>query len=54
MLYVKYDREAEMAIVREEEREENRLFFLALLDQDLTIQEIKQRLTQPAGEYIVR
>jgi predicted transposase YdaD len=66
MLYAEYDPEAEMAIVRAEALEEGRKlgreqaleeghqYVLELLDQGLTIQEIKQRLTQPAGGYIVR
>jgi len=33
---------------REETREEERKFFLSLLDQDLSTEEIKQRLTQTA------
>jgi len=50
MLYAEYDPEVEMRIVREEAleeaHEEDRLHFLELIDQGLTIEEIKERLNQ--------
>jgi hypothetical protein len=48
MLYGEYDPEVEMRVVREEAieetREEDRQYFLELLNQDLTKEEIKERL----------
>ena len=53
MLYAEYDPEVEMRVVREEAleegREEERLHFLELLNQDLTKEEIKERLQQQAN-----
>jgi hypothetical protein len=46
MLTAEYDPEVEKAVVREETREEARQYFLALLNQGLTIEEIKERLQQ--------
>jgi hypothetical protein len=46
MLYGEYDPEVEMRVVREETREEERQYFLELLNQGLTIEEIKERLQQ--------
>jgi len=58
MLYAEYDPEVEMRVVREEAleegmekgreeaREEDRVYFLELLTQGLTIKEIKERLQQ--------
>jgi hypothetical protein len=45
-LTAEYDPEVEKAVVREETREEERQHFLELLDQGLTIEEIKQRLKE--------
>jgi hypothetical protein len=48
MLYGEYDPEVEMRVVREEALEEgeekSRQYFLELLNQGLTIEEIKERL----------
>lgn len=41
-----YDPEVEMAVVREEAYEESRQYFLELLDQGLTTEEIKERLNR--------
>jgi len=57
MLYAEYDPEVEMRVVREEALEEgeeigqekSRLYFLELLNQDLTKEEIKERLQQEAN-----
>jgi hypothetical protein len=46
MLYAEYDPEVEMRVVREETREEDRQYFLELLNQDLTKEEIKERLNK--------
>jgi hypothetical protein len=50
MLYTEYDPEVEMRVVREEAieetREEDRLHFLEMINQGLTIEEIKERLQQ--------
>jgi predicted transposase YdaD len=60
MLYAEYDPEVEMRVVREdaleegreegreEARKEDRQYFLELLNQGLTIDEIKERLRQEA------
>ncbi|GBU27763.1 hypothetical protein R84B8_01304 [Treponema sp. R8-4-B8] len=42
MLYGEYDPEVEKRVIREEERD----YFLELLDQDLTKEEIKERIQQ--------
>ena len=61
MLYAEYDPEVEMRVVREEAleegreegreeaHEEDRIHFLELLNQDLTKEEIKERLQQQAN-----
>jgi hypothetical protein len=46
MLYAEYDPEVEMRVVREEAHEEDRQYFLELINQGLTIEEIKERLNQ--------
>jgi hypothetical protein len=50
MLYSEYNFDEEAAVIREEAREEGReeerQFFLELLSQGLTVEEIKQRLDQ--------
>jgi len=50
MLYAEYDPEVEMRVVREEAleegREEERQYFLGMLNQGLTLKEIKDRLNQ--------
>jgi hypothetical protein len=46
MLYAEYDPEVEMRVVREEARKEERQYFIELLNQDLTKDEIKERLQQ--------
>jgi len=50
MLYAEYDPEVEMRVVREEAieetREEERQYFLEMINQGLTIEEIKERLQQ--------
>jgi len=46
MLYAEYDPEVEMRAVREETCEENRQYFLELINKGLTIEEIKERLNQ--------
>jgi predicted transposase/invertase (TIGR01784 family) len=63
MLYGEYDPEVEMRVVREEALEEgreegeeigmekSRQYFLELLDQGLTIEEIKERLQQREGIF---
>jgi len=51
MLYAEYDPEVEMRVVREETREEEREYFLELLNQGLTIEEIKERLQQKEGIF---
>jgi hypothetical protein len=46
MLYAEYDPEVEMRVVREEAHEEDRQYFLELINKGLTIEEIKERLSQ--------
>ncbi|WP_461255233.1 Rpn family recombination-promoting nuclease/putative transposase [Treponema sp. R80B11-R83G3] len=46
MLYSEYDPEVEMRVVREETRDEAEEYFIELLDQDLTKEEIKKRLQE--------
>jgi len=53
MIFGEYDREMDIAVNRreakEEGREEERQYFLGLLDQGLTTVEIKRRLNQFGG-----
>jgi len=51
MLYAEYDPEVEMRVVREEAIEETREYFLELLNQDLTKEEIKERLRQEGKTF---
>jgi len=50
MLYAEYDPEVEMRVAREEAledgREEERRYVLELLNQGLTVEEIKERLNR--------
>jgi len=50
-LYAEYDPEVEMRVVREEAREEERLYVLEMINQGLTIEEIKERLQQKEGIF---
>jgi hypothetical protein len=58
MLYAEYDKEEEIAVVREEAsenaREKVRQYFLELLNQDLTKEEIRQRLSSDEIKEFVR
>jgi hypothetical protein len=46
MLTAEYDREMDIAVNRREAKEEAQQYFLDLLNQDLTKEEIKERLQQ--------
>ncbi|MCL2444479.1 MAG: hypothetical protein FWD13_13590 [Treponema sp.] len=46
MLYTEWNMDDALAVVREETREEERENFIKMLDQGLSVEDIKQRLTE--------
>jgi intein-encoded DNA endonuclease-like protein len=49
MLTAEYDREMDIAVNRREAREEAQQYFLELINQGLSLDEIKERLQQERG-----
>jgi uncharacterized protein (DUF2461 family) len=51
MLLTEWNQDEAIEVAREEAHEEDRQFFLELLNQDLTKEEIKERLKQEEGIF---
>jgi len=51
MIFGEYDREMDIAVNRRETREEDYQHFLELLNQNLTKEEIKERLQQEEKNF---